>query len=183
MKLAEGELPLATYPAAAPKRGVQATLTMYRLVWQDGVRDEHFPLDKITCVTLGFARSARRIGWSIALLLLALGLGIALGWTQAHLPTLVESMMQTLADHENPQRLAAARRVYEQRLDLLMLAMLPAWALTGAAAMLALWLGYTGLRGETRVEITLFAVVRRLSQPGRDPRLLEFGEQVARQLQ
>ncbi len=180
MKLAEGETSIGCYPAAAPGRGCQATLTSHRLVWLQDEQEEHYPLDKISCVSYGFQRAAGRSSWAVMLLLAALALGVGLLWAQGNLPALAQSMVTTLADSENPERIAAAQRAYAQRVDTLMLMILPLWGLAGALAMYAGWLLYTGLRGETRVQITLFTVTRSLQQRGRDSALLEFGEQAAR---
>jgi hypothetical protein len=180
MKLAEGETSIACYPVAAPRRGAQATLTSRRLVWLQDDQEEHYPLDKISCVTYGFQRAGGRVAWAVILLLAALALGAGLIWAQGNLPALAQSMVATLADGENPERIAAARRAYQQRVDALMLMILPLWGLAGALAMYAAWLLYTGIRGETRAQITLFAVQRSLQRRGRDPLLLEFGEQAAR---
>lgn len=181
MKLSEGETSIANYPAVAPKgRGVQATLTSRRLVWLCDTVEEHYPLDKLTCVTYGFERARSSVTWAVVLLLIAGGLGVALIWAQAHLPALAESMVKTLADSENAERVAAARRAYVQRVEAMMLMIMPLWGVAGAMLSYAAWLLYSGIRGETRVLITSFAVTRILARRGRDPQLLEFGEQVAR---
>jgi hypothetical protein len=180
MKLAEGEVSISNYPAVAPRGGgVQATLTSRRLVWLRDAVEEHYPLDKITCVTHGFERSRRSASWAVILLLFAIGLGIGLSWAQGHLPALAGSMVQSMADSETPERIAAARRAYERRVDSLMLMVMPLWGLAGAMLTYAAWLLYVGIRGETRVSITSFAVTRLLARRGRDPALLEFGERVA----
>lgn len=180
MKLGDTETSISNYPAIAPRgRGVQATLTSHRLVWLRDTQEEHYPLDKITCVAQGYERSTGRVIWSVVLLVFALALGIALQAAPTQLPKLMDTTVQTLSDRENPERIAAARRTYQQRLDFLLLALLPLWGVVGAAGLYGLWLGYTGMRGETRVQITSFAVVRTLSRRGREPQLLEFGEHVA----
>ncbi|MGH8459750.1 MAG: hypothetical protein ACRESV_10385, partial [Nevskiales bacterium] len=155
MRLAEDETSIANYPLIAPKgRGVQATLTSRRLVWLRDNQEEHYPLDKITCVSYGFERARRSVAWAVILLLFAIGLGIGLVWAQGNLPSLTDSMVQSLADSETPERIAAARRAYERRVDALMLMVLPLWGLAGAALTYAAWLLYTGIRGETRMLIT-----------------------------
>jgi hypothetical protein len=181
MKLADGETSISCYPPAAPPgRGVQATLTSHRLVWLlDDSREEHYPLDKISCVTYGFERAARSVSWAVFLLLLAIGLGAFLVWAQGNLPALAESMVKALSDSETPERIAAARKAYEQRVNALMLAILPLWGLAGAVLMYAAWQLYTGIRGETRVQFTVLAVTRTLQCRGREPLLLAFGEKVS----
>ncbi len=180
MKLGEGETSIANYPAVAPTgRGVQATLSSHRLVWLQGTQEEHYPLEKITGVSQGYERRTGRVIWGAVLLVFALALGIALQAAPSQLPKLLDTTVQTLTDRENPERIASARRTYQQRLDFLLLALLPLWGVVGAAGLYGLWLGYTGIRGETRVQITLLAITRTLQQRGHDPQLLEFGEKVA----
>lgn len=183
MKLAQEERSLSNYPVAAPHgRGAQATLTSHRLIWLQDTQEEHYPLAHITNVTYGYERMQRRIGWALALLISAAVLAVFLGWAQSNLPTLAESMVKTLADSENPERIAAARRAYDQRVDAMMLMIMPLWGVAGAMLAYGTSLFYTGIRGETRVQITAYATVRSLSQRGRDPRLLEFGEQAAQRV-
>jgi hypothetical protein len=181
MKLAEGENSIACYPAAAPPgRGIQATLTSHRLVWSDGEQEEHYPLERIGGVTHGFQRTTRSVFWAVVMLVLAAGLGAGLLWAQANLPALADSMVQTLGAGENPERVAAAHRAYQQRVDALMLLAMPLWGVAGALLAYAAWRLYTGIRGVTRVQVTLLPATRTLARRGRDPQLLEFGEQVAR---
>lgn len=183
MKLAQDERSLSNYPVAAPQgRGVQATLTSHRLIWLQDSQEEHYPLDRVTSVVYGFERMRRRMNWAVALLIMAITLAIFLGWAQSNLPSLAESMVKTLADHESPERIAAARRAYEQRVDAMMLMILPLWGIAGALLMYSAWLLYTGIRGMTHVQVTIYAVIRTLSRRGRDPLLLEFGEQVAQRI-
>jgi hypothetical protein len=180
MKLAEGETSISNFPTVAPRGGgVQATLTSRRLVWLRDAVEEHYPLDKITCVTYGFERARGSVTWAVILLLFAIGLGIGLAWAQANLPSMAESMVKTLADSEKPERIVGARLAYTQRVDTLMLMILPLWGLAGAVLAYATWLLYAGVRGETRVQITSFAVTRTLERRGLLPQLLEFGELVA----
>ncbi len=180
MKLAQDERSLGNYPTAAPRgRGIQATLTSHRLVWLQDTQEEHYPLGHITSVTYGYERLQRRVNWALALLIFAIALAAFLGWAQSNLPSLAESMVKTLADHESPERIAAARRAYEQRVDAMMLMIFPLWAVATALLAYASWLLYTGIRGETRLLITAYGAARTLSRRGRDPRLLEFGELTA----
>lgn len=180
MKLGEGETSISNYPAIAPTgRGVQATLSSHRLVWLQGTQEEHYPLDKITAVAQGYERRTGRVIWGVVLLVFALILGIALQAAPSQLPKLLDTTVQTLTDREDPERVAAARRTYQQRLDFLLLALLPLWGIVGSAGLYGVWLGYTGFRGETRVQVTVLATTRTLQQRGRDPQLLEFGELVA----
>lgn len=181
MKLTEGEASIACYPAAAPAgHGVQATLTSHRLVWSNGTIEEHHPLSHISCVTYGFQRAARSLIWAVVVLGLAVALSTGLLWAQANLPALAESMVKTLGAGESAERVAAARRAYQQRLDLLMMLVMPLWGLVGVMVMHASWLLYSGIRGETRVQFSLPDATRSLQQRGRDPKLLEFGEWAAR---
>lgn len=183
MNLADGETSLACYPAAAPKgRGVQATLTSHRLVWSDDAYEEHYPLGRISSVTYGFRRNTRNLGWAVVLLTLAALLGALLMWAQANLPALAETMVKTLADSENPERIAAARETYDRRLDLLMLLVLPLWGVVGIMVMHAAWLLYSGIRGVTCVRLSLPEAVRNLQQRGHDQQLLDFGESLARRV-
>lgn len=180
MKLGLDEVSLANYPAAAPAgSGVQATLTSHRLVWLQGTQEEHYPLNKTSCVSYGFERAHRSVTWAVIMLVIAVMLAAFLGWAQTNLPALAESMVKTLADHESPQRIEAARRAYAQRVDTLSMAILPLWGLAGALFMYATWLLYSGIRGMTRVVFTSMAVSRVLQQRGRDSQLLEFGELLA----
>jgi hypothetical protein len=183
MKLAQDERSLSNYPPTAPRgRGAQATLTSHRLIWLQDTQEEHYPLSHITGVTYGYERMQRRISWALALLIGAAALAVFLGWAQSNLPTLAESMVKTLADSENPERIAAARRAYDQRVDAMMLMIMPLWGVAGAVLAYAAWLLYTGIRGETRVVITAYATIRNLSRRGHDPGLLEFGEQAAQRV-
>lgn len=180
MRLADEERSISNYPAVAPRgHGVQATLTSRRLVWLQDTQEEHYPLDRITCVTYGYERMRRSVTWAVILLVVAVTLAIFLGWAQTNLPALAESMVKTLADHESAERIAAARRAYQQRVDAMMLMILPLWGVAGALLLYACWLLYTGIRGETRLVITAFAVTRVLAQRGRDAAMLEFGELLA----
>lgn len=182
MKFAENEISIASYPATAPTDGsAQALLTDRRFVWRTGAQEEHYPLDKISCVIRGYERATRRVLWAVVLITLAIALGATLVWAQMDLPNKVESMVQTLSDRETPERITSARRAYQQRVDAVMLMILPLWGLASGLLVYGLWLAYSGLRGETRLQITLFAVTRMLSRRGRDPQLLEFGEKLAQQ--
>lgn len=182
MKFADQELSLASYPANAPTDGsAQAVLTNRRFVWRTGGQEEHYPLDKISCVASGYQRAAHRALWAALLIMLAIAIGATLVWAQVDLPNKVESMVQGLSDRETPERIASARRAYQQRVDAVMLMILPLWGIASGLLVYGLWLAYSGIRGETRVQVTLFAVTRSLSRRGRDSQLLEFGERLGQQ--
>ena len=181
MKFAEGEVSVATYPGVASNGGTQAALSNRRLMWRAGTREEHYPIDKIVGVTHGYERSPRHIVWALLLVAAAIALGATLSWAQQTLPAQVDSMVERLADREKPERIAAARRAYQQRVDAVLLLILPLWGVASGLLVYGVWLGYKGALGETRVEIALFGNTRRLSRRGRDPRLLEFGERLAQQ--
>ena len=145
--------------------------------------EEHYPFSKITCVTQGFHRRAGRLFWASVLFAFATALALGLLWLSANLPQLLQEVIHALADSENPKHIASARRFYEVEVQDAILLLLPVmWSCVGIAVLFGGWLIYSGLRGETRVQLTLFGIHRTLAVRGHDPALLEFGEKVSQQL-
>jgi hypothetical protein len=170
----ESQLALSRFDfTTGSNRGSQLMLYPRCLVHRSDSQIETVPLARVTAIRVSFKRDARRLGWGIvgvvvALLLLAIS---------GPLGAFAHGAAQEMA--ANGQ--GVARALYGLfRVVELFAAVLPAIALAGAVggAMLAV----LGWRGSTTLTLTLSGAERAYSVRGRDPRLLDFAEMAAERL-
>ena len=154
-------------------RGSQLMLYPRCLVHRSASQLETVPLARVTAIKVSFKREARRLGWGIAAVVVALAC------------LAISGPLGSLA-HGAAQEMAAsgqgvARALYSLfRFVELVAAMLPAIALGGAIG--GAWLAVLGWRGSTTLTLTLGGAERVYSVRGRDARLLDFAEMAAERL-
>jgi hypothetical protein len=154
-------------------RGSQLMLYPRCLVHRSDSQLETVPLSRVSAIKVAFKRDARRLGWGVAAVVVALMLLAISG----PLGNLAHGAAQEMA--ANGQ--GVARALYGLfRVVELLAALLPAIALAGAigGAMLTV----LGWRGSTTLTLTLSGAERAYSVRGRDARLLDFAEMAAERL-
>lgn len=154
-------------------RGSQLMLYPRCLVHRSESQLETVPLSRVTAIKVSFKRDARRLGWGVAAVIVALVLLAISG----PLGSVAHGAAQEMA--ANGQ--GVARALYSLfRFVELVAAVLPAIALAGAigGAMLAV----LGWRGSTTLTLALGGSERAYSVRGRDTRLLDFAEMAAERL-
>lgn len=154
-------------------RGSQLLLYPRSLLHRSDGHLETMPLSRVTAMRVSFARHPRRLGWGIALVVLALLL-LAIA---APLGSVAHGAGQEMATSGQ----GVARALYSFfRLIELLAALLPALAL--ACALGGAALGVFGWRGSTTLTIVLAGAERVYSARGRDTLLLDFAEMVSERL-
>ena len=170
----ESQLALTRFDfTSGSDRGSQLMLYPRCLVHRSASQLETVPLARVAAIKVSFKRDARRLGWGIAALIVALLL-LAIS---APLGSLAHGAAQEMAASGQ----GVARALYGMfRFVELIAALLPAIALAGAigGAMLAV----LGWRGSTTLTLTLSGAERSYSVRGRDARLLDFAEMAAERL-
>ena len=154
-------------------RGSQLMLYPRCLVHRSDSQVETVPLSRVTAIKVSFKREARRLGWGIACVLVALLL-LAIA---SPLGSFAHGAAQELTSSGQ----GVARALYNLlRFMEVLAALLPAIALAGVigGAMLTV----LGWRGSTTLTLTLSGSERAYSVRGRDARLLDFAEMVAERL-
>ena len=154
-------------------RGSQLMLYPRYLVHRSASHLETVPLARVTPLKVAFERNPRRIGWGIALLIVALVLFAVAGpvGRVAH-----EAAQEMMASGQG-----VARALYSLfRFVEVVAALLPAIAL--AAALGGAALGAFGWLGSTTLTIVLGGADREFSVRGRNTMLLDFAEMVAERL-
>jgi hypothetical protein len=155
------------------ERGSQLMLYPTCLVHRSDSHLETVPLSRVSAMRVSFARDNRRIGWGVALVVLALVL-LALS---APLGGLAHGAAQEVA----ASGAGVARALYGLfRFVEMTAAVLPAAALAIALAGAAL--GAFGWRGSTRFTLVLAGIERGFSVRGRNTLLLDFAEMASERL-
>ena len=170
----ESQLALSRFDfTTGSDRGSQLMLYPRCLVHRSASQLETVPLARVTSIRVSFKREARRLGWGIAAVIVALAL------------LAISGPLGNLA-HGAAQEMAAsgqgvARALYSLfRFVELVAALLPAIAL--AAAIGGAMLAVLGWRGSTTLTLALGGAERAYSVRGRDTRLLDFAEMAAERL-
>ena len=184
MKLADGENQLGSYTHKSRREGDSiAILTNRRLQIARGGIEENYPRWAITSVILSFQRRRGDITSAIVLLLFLIGFASALAWTQSNMTGIVNSVIRLAADfgYDTAQQTVMQQQMQARGQTLLVL--YPVfWGLAALGLLYALWLGFTGIRGETRMLISFLDGQQELKMPGNNAALLEFGQTVAQSL-
>jgi len=165
------------HPLAECDSGGGTHLTLYanRLVQEGGDSMETVPLTQLAAVRVAFQRDARKLGWAIALLIVALVLALISGPLQRWIAG-------AAARFNEPPRPESLESLLHGVLNVLggfakLLPMLSATLVIGAVALLALfWFGKTVL------SLVFGATERSYAVHGRNPHLAEFAQAVADQL-
>ena len=155
-------------------RGSHLILYQGCLVHRGGYVLETLPLATIASVRVAFERDGRRLGWGIALLLVALVL-FAVSAPLAALAGDAASQMVAAGSQPVARALLALFRLLEAAAG--MLPALAALSTLGGAV-----LGALGWRGGTRLVVTFAGCERDYPVRGRDKALLDFAELLAEQL-
>lgn len=164
------ETPIAHYDfAAGPQRGSRLTLYPVRLVHESAGYMESMPLEALAAVGAAYERDERRIGWGVALVVVALLL-LALFRPLARAAA---SAGEQVADAQAiGQLLRATLGALEMLADLLPLG--AGACLAGGVALVVFgWLGTTTLR------LMLPAGERAYAVRGRNPQLADFATLLA----
>jgi hypothetical protein len=154
-------------------RGSQLTLYPRSLVHRSESHLETVPLSRITALSVSFERDARRVGWGVALVVLALFMLAVAG------P--IGSLAHGAADEMAASGQGVARALYSFfRFIEVVAALLPAIAL--ACALGGAALGVLGWRGSTTLTVLLGGSERVYAVRGRDTLLLDFAEMASERL-
>jgi hypothetical protein len=184
MKFAEGESQLASYTHKSPRHGTRTlVLTGRRLQLAQGPREDHFPLRSIQAVSLDFHRRRADLVSGTVLLLFVLLFASVMSWLQSNMPAVVGYMVGTAAEfgYDEGQRQVMLQQMTGRAQTLLSLFPL-FWGLLTLSLAYALWLLYTGIRGETRLRIVLADGSHEFAVRGNNAGLMEFGQTVAQNL-
>ena len=155
------------------QRGSQFMLYPRYLVHRSGSHVETVLFSRITALKVAFERDPRRLGWGVALVVVALILLAIAG------P--IGSVAQSWAQDLNQSGAGVARALYSLfRFMEGLAAALPAIALL--VALIGAALGVLGWRGATTLTLVLGGAERAYSVRGRDTLLLDFAEMAAERL-
>jgi hypothetical protein len=155
-------------------RGTHLALYTSCLVHRGEFHFETLPLAGIASVRVGFARDLRRIGWGVALVVLALVL-FAIASPIATFAVGAATDVSAAGGQGVARGLLAIFRFLEV-VGTLLPAVALACALGGAA------LGTLGWLGETVLALALPGAERLFVVRGRDPRLLDFSEALSERI-
>ena len=155
------------------ERGSQLMLYPRYLIHRSDSHVETVPFARITALRVAFERDPRRIGWGVALVIVAL------------LLLAIASPIGSLAHGAAQEMMASAQGVARALYSLFrfiegVAAVLPAIALGAALAGAAL--GVLGWLGSTRLTLVLGGAERAYAVRGRDTLLLDFAEMAAERL-
>ena len=155
------------------ERGSQLMLYPRYLIHRSDSHVETVPFARITALRVAFERNPRRIGWGVALVIVAL------------LLLAIASPIGSLAQGAAQEMMASAQGVARALYGLFrfiegVAAVLPAIALGAALAGAAL--GVLGWHGSTRLTLVLGGAERAYAVRGRDTLLLDFAEMAAERL-
>ncbi|HYL88303.1 MAG TPA: hypothetical protein VEU32_05995 [Burkholderiales bacterium] len=154
-------------------RGSQLMLYPRCLVHRSASQLETVPLSRVTAIKVSFARNARRLGWGMGCVVIALAL-LAIS---APLGSFAHDAAQDLT--ASGQGVAHALYSFFRFVELLA-AVMPAIALAGAVA--GAMLAVLGWRGSTTLMLAIGGSDREYSVRGRDKLLLDFAEMVTERL-
>jgi hypothetical protein len=156
-------------------RGGRLTLYANRLVHQGGDSMETVPLAQLAAVGVGFERDPAKLGWAVALLVVALVCALSSGPLQSGIGALAASVK----DHAGRESLEAVLLASFSALGALARLLVPlAVLLAAGAAALVFFFWY----GATVLSFSFAATQRSHRVHGRDPHLLDFANSVAEQL-
>lgn len=159
--------------ASGALRGSQLMLYPRCLVHRSESHLETMPLARVTALKVAFEREPRRLGWGVALVIVALLL-LALSGP-------LGSFAHSAAQEMTASGQGVARALYSFfRFIEVIAALLPALALAGAVGGAAL--AAFGWRGSTTLTVALGGTERIFSARGRDTLLLDFAEMAAERL-
>jgi hypothetical protein len=155
------------------QRGSQLMLYPRYLVHRSDSYVETVPFARVTALRVAFERDARRIGWGVALVILAL------------LLLAIAAPIGSLAHAAAQEMMASVQGVARALYSLFrfiegLAAALPAIALGAALGGAAL--GVLGWRGSTTLTLVLGGGERAYAVRGRDTLLLDFAEMAAERL-
>jgi hypothetical protein len=155
------------------QRGSQLMLYPRYLVHRSDSYVETVPFARVTALRVAFERDARRIGWGVALVILAL------------LLLAIAAPIGSLAHAAAQEMMASVQGVARALYSLFrfiegLAAVLPAIALGAALGGAAL--GVLGWRGSTTLTLVLGGGERAYAVRGRDTLLLDFAEMAAERL-
>ncbi|HYL23092.1 MAG TPA: hypothetical protein VEV21_01735 [Burkholderiales bacterium] len=158
---------------SGPERGSQLMLYPRYLVHRSDSHVETVPFSRVTALRVAFERDSRRLGWGVALVIVAL------------LMLAIAAPIGSLAHAAAQEMMASAQGVARALYSLFrfiegVAALLPAIAL--AAALGGAALGVLGWRGSTMLTLVLGGAERAYSVRGRDTLLLDFAEMAAERL-
>jgi hypothetical protein len=155
------------------QRGSQLMLYPRYLVHRSDSYVETVPFARVTALRVAFERDARRIGWGVALVILALVL--------LAIAAPIGSLAHAAAQEMMASVQGVARALYSLfRFIEGLAAVLPAIALGAALGGAAL--GVLGWRGSTTLTLVLGGGERAYAVRGRDTLLLDFAEMAAERL-
>jgi len=155
------------------QRGSQLMLYPRYLVHRSDSHVETVPFARVTALRVAFERDPRRIGWGVALVVVALLL-LAIAGPMG-------SVAQSWAQDVNQSGAGVARALYSLfRFVEALAAALPTIALLVALGGAAL--GVLGWRGSTTLTLVFGGGERAYSVRGRDTLLLDFAEMAAERL-
>ena len=155
------------------QRGSQLMLYPRYLVHRGDSHVETVPFSRITALKVAFERDSRRLGWGVALVIVAF------------LLLAIAAPIGSLSHGAAQEMMASAQGVGRALYSLFrfiegVAAVLPAIAL--AAALGGAALGVLGWRGATTLTLVLGGAERAYSVRGRDTLLLDFAEMAAERL-
>ena len=155
------------------ERGSQLMLYPRYLIHRSDSHVETVPFARITALRVAFERNPRRIGWGVALVIVAL------------LLLAIAAPVGSLAHGAAQEMMASAQGVARALYGLFrfiegVAAVLPAIALGAALAGAAL--GVLGWHGSTSLTLVLGGAERTYAVRGRDTLLLDFAEMAAERL-
>jgi len=155
------------------QRGSQLMLYPRYLVHRSDSHVETVPFSRITALKVAFERDSRRLGWGVALVIVAF------------LLLAIAAPIGSLSHGAAQEMMASAQGVGRALYSLFrfiegVAAVLPAIAL--AAALGGAALGVLGWRGATTLTLVLGGAERAYSVRGRDTLLLDFAEMAAERL-
>lgn len=151
--------------------GTQLTLHRSCVVHRGGSHLETLPLAAVQSVRVGFARNRRRLGWGVALLVLAVFLYLLSG----PLVTFASGAAAEMGAGGVARALYVLFRVLE-----VVASLLPVLALAGILGGGALC--YFGWKGSTVLEISMAGLERSFASRGRDTLMLDFAASVSERL-
>lgn len=160
--------------ANGPLRGSHLILYQGCLVYRGGYVLETLPLATMASVRVAFERNGRRLGWGIALLVLALVL-FAVSAPLAALASEAASQMAAAGSQAVARALLSFFKLLESAAG--MLVPLAALSTAGGAALAAL-----GWLGGTKLVVTFAGYERDYPVRGRNAALLDFAELLAEQV-
>lgn len=158
------------FPSAA-LRGSHLALYNHQLVHRGEAQLEILPLSTIASVRVFFARDARRLGWGVSLVIIAL-LVLAVAGPLEQLAAGAAAEMAAAGGHGVARALYGFFRVVQA-----IAGMLPLLAIAGAVGGIAL--AVLGWMGSTTLALTFAGAERSFAARGRNTRLMDFAEALA----